>query len=188
MSDDAKRTRSLEAKQSVPMSLRRFLREWILPFTLEVLVIVLLIKFVFFFARVPSGSMIPTIMEDSWLFATRIYNIEESVQRGDILIFTSDELGITLIKRVIGLPGEQVDIRNGVVFIDGEQLHEDYVVNHSMENRSFTVPDGCYFFCGDNRTGSDDARFWDNPYIPAEKINGKAVFTIFPFSHFGILQ
>ncbi len=162
------------------------LHEWIIPFGIEILAVIAIIKFLFFFAYVPTGSMVPTIAEKSWIFSSRIYN-EQSISRGDILVFESDELDIILIKRVIGLPGEQVDIKEGKVYIDGVFLDEPYVVNASRETLSFTVPDGCYLFLGDNRASSNDARLWRNPYIPAEKITGKALFTIFPFKNFGTL-
>ena len=104
---------------------KRVFKEWILPFAIEILVVFLLIKFVFFFATVPTGSMIPTINKGDWLFTLRMYNPEENIQRGDILVFESDELGETLIKRVIGLPGEEVVVDDqGKVYINGELLDE----------------------------------------------------------------
>ncbi|MBE6884197.1 MAG: signal peptidase I [Ruminococcaceae bacterium] len=168
--------------------IKRFIKEWVIPFGVEVVVIVLLIKFVFFFTYVPTGSMIPTIAEKSWLFAVHVYNVEETVERGDILVFDSEETETTLIKRVVGLPGETVEIISGVVYINGEKLEEEYVVHESYEDRVFQIPEGMYLFLGDNRAGSSDARGWRHPYVPAEDITGKAVFTIFPFKNFGILK
>lgn len=168
--------------------IKRFIKEWVIPFGVEVVVIVLLIKFVFFFTYVPTGSMIPTIAEKSWLFAVHVYNVEETVERGDILVFDSEETETTLIKRVVGLPGETVEIISGVVYINGEKLEEEYVVHASYEDRVFQIPEGMYLFLGDNRAGSSDARGWRHPYVPAEDITGKAVFTIFPFKNFGILK
>ncbi len=166
----------------------RLFKGWILPFGIEIIVILLLIKFVFFFSYVPTGSMIPTIAEKSWLFALRVHNVEETAERGDILVFNSEETGNTLIKRLIGLPGELVEIRDGTIYIDGELLEEDYVVYVSIENMTFHVPAGKYLFLGDNRLNSRDARAWNDPYIPAEAITGKAVFTLFPFKNFGPLK
>lgn len=176
----------------IPVRKKRFsfitmFHEWIIPFGIEILAVIAIIKFLFFFAYVPTGSMIPTIAEQSWIFSTRVYDTD-SIKRGDILVFESDELDIILIKRVIGLPGEQVDIKEGKVYINGVLLNEPYVVNASRETMSFTVPEGCYLFFGDNRTHSNDARLWRHPYIPAEKITGKALFTIFPFKNFGTLN
>ena len=168
--------------------IKRLFEEWIIPFALEILAVVLLIKLVFFFSYVPSGSMIPTIEKGSWIFATRVHNIEKTAERGQILVFESDELGITLIKRLIGLPGETVEINDkGEVYIDGVLLDEPYVKNKSTISGTFHVPEGCYLFLGDNRSGSQDARMWENPYIPGEKITGQARFTFWPLSNFGFL-
>ena len=103
---------------------KKILKEWILPLGAEVLVIVFLLKVVFMLVLVPSGSMLPTIQKNSILFCTYIHDISQ-VERGQILVFESDELGKTLIKRLVGLPGETVAIReDGTVTVDGQVLDE----------------------------------------------------------------
>ena len=168
--------------------MKKVLKEWVLPLAAEVLVILLFVKFVAFLIIVPSGSMLPTIQLHSCLVATRTYSPENSLERGDIIAFRSDELDKVLIKRVVGLPGDQVDIVEGKTYINGEYYEEPYVVYPSGETISFSVPEGCYLFLGDNRAGSSDARVWEEPYIPADKIIGEARFTLFPFSNFGFLR
>lgn len=149
---------------------KKFLKEWVLPLGAEVLVIVFLLKVVFMLVLVPSGSMLPTIQKNSVLFCTYIHDVSK-VERGQILVFESDELGKTLIKRLIGLPGETVSIReDGSIAVDGQVLDESYVVYPQMgEEMEFEVPQGQYLFLGDNRAGSEDARYWDEPFIAAEK-------------------
>ena len=93
--------------------LRKFVREWVVPFGLEILVLLFVIRFLFFFVIVPSGSMLPTIDKASVLFATRVHQ-PENLQRGDIVVFESDELDLTLVKRLVGLPGDHID-RKSVV-------------------------------------------------------------------------
>ena len=167
---------------------KKILREWVIPFLIEIIVVLLLIKYVFFLVRVPTGSMLPTIQEGGWLFATRIHSVE-GVERGDILVFYSDELNMTLIKRCIGLPGDHVVVEsNGEVFINGTLLEEPYVVYVSHLPGEFWVPEGHYLFFGDNRYGSNDARLWDEPYIAGEEITGRAHFTLWPPSNFGFLE
>ena len=116
----------------------------------------------------------------------------EKLERGDIIVFTAEtpELaGTTLIKRLIGLPGDHVEIdENGTVTINGEVQQESYVVYQYAIPSEFDVPEGYYLFMGDNRANSMDSRYWQNPYVSGESIQGRAIFTLFPFSNFGKLQ
>lgn len=168
---------------------KKLWKEWILPLGVEVLVLVFLLKVVFMLVLVPSGSMLPTIQKNSVLFCTYLHNMDK-VERGQILVFDSEELGKTLIKRLIGLPGETVVIReDGSITVDGQPLEEPYVVYPQMDQEmEFEVPEGHYLFLGDNRAGSEDARYWEEPFIPAEKIKARARFTLWPLSRFGGLS
>ena len=112
----------------------------------------------------------------------------DNIEHGDILVFYSEELNDTLIKRVIGLPGDKVDIVNGKVTVNGVELEEDYVENNDAFSGSFIVPEGKYFFLGDNRAISYDARKWSNPYIEGKDIQGKAQIKVYPFSDFGSIK
>ena len=76
----------------------------------------------------------------------------------------------------------------GALTINDEPYEEPYVKFISRQSGEFQVPEGCYLFFGDNRSGSLDARNWEQPYIPAEKITGKAIFTLWPFENFGVLK
>lgn len=103
---------------------KKILKEWILPLGAEVLVIVFLLKVVFMLVLVPSGSMLPTIQKNSILFCTYIHDISQ-VERGQILVFESDELGKTLIKRLVGLPGmNSSDPGRRYRYGDGQVLDE----------------------------------------------------------------
>ena len=132
--------------------------------------------------------MYPTITPGDRIFSLRMHK-PSSIERGDILVFHSEELDKDLIKRVIGLPGETVEIQSdGSVYINGEYLEEDYVSSSSDITGSFNIPKDCYLFLGDNRGNSVDARMWENPYIPFDKIQGEGKFIIFPFNRFGKLK
>ena len=178
-------------KEKQPMTWKRLWKEWILPFGLEILALLLIVKFIFFIAIVHSGSMEPTIQERSALFTLRVHDLEK-LERGDVIVFeaeTPELAGTTLIKRLIGLPGDHVEIdENGVMTINGEVQSEDYVVYQYAIPSVFDVPEGYYLFMGDNRANSLDSRYWSDPYVSAESIQGRAVFTLFPFSHFGKLR
>lgn len=141
-----------------------------------------------FMASVPTGSMETTIPVGAQVLTTRCFN-KDNIERGDIVVFDSEEMGVILIKRCIGLPGDTVVFDgSGYVFVNGERLYERYVSSFSDFKGEFNVPEDCYFFVGDNRGGSLDARFWEQPYIHKDFIKGKARFILFPFSSFGTLN
>ena len=158
-----------------------FITDWVMPIITALIITTLIHKFVFINVFVPTGSMIPTINLDDKVCVTRIYDYD-SIKRGSILVFYSDECNERLIKRVIGLPGDHVEITHGKVKINGEEIKEDYVKNNKDYSGTFDVPEEKYLFLGDNRAISFDARSWQNPYIDKSKIEGKAQFIFFPFS------
>lgn len=129
--------------------------------------------------------MYPTIKIGDKIVVTRIYN-KAKLKRGDLIVFKSDELEETLIKRLIGVPGDEVIIKDkGQVFINGSKIEEPYVVNMEDLDKKFKVPKNKYLFFGDNRANSNDARKWENPYIDGKDIKGKAQFVTYPFKRFG---
>lgn len=166
----------------------KFINEWIIPIVLSIIIAILINKFLIFKAYIPSESMAPTINKYDRLFIVRIYK-PDSIKRGDILVFESEELQETLIKRVIGLPGDIVTISNGIVSINGEKLEEEYVKNNDFEYQGeFIVPSGKYLFLGDNRNNSNDSRLWLNPYINFNDIKGKAIIRVYPIGKFGKIE
>lgn len=168
---------------------KAFIFDWIIPIAVAILVAVLINKFLLFKIKVPTGSMIPTVEENDQIFVTRVYN-PSKLERGDIIVFKSKELNDEfLLKRLIGLPGDKVDIKNdGKVYINGELLDEPYVKNPSPKEGSFVVPEGKYFMLGDNRAISNDARYWKEPYIDGKDIEAKAGFRIYPFNRIGVVK
>ena len=116
---------------------------------------------------VASGSMEPTLMTGQEIIGLRSTTLTHfrKPQRGDIQAFLGHDNEM-IIKRIIGLPGETVTFKDGKVFINGEELKEDYAVGMTYsEKEEFVVPENCYFMLGDNREESLDSRKWDNPYI-----------------------
>ncbi len=143
-----------------------------------------------FFVRTPqvSGlSMAPHIDSgEVVVINTAAYRIG-SVRRGDIIAFTHDNPTPTVyLKRVVGLPGDRVEIRRGTVFINGDPLVEPYVeYRDDRSTAPITVPPKSYYVLGDNRANSDDSRDWG--VVPANEIIGKAVIAIWPLTHLGLL-
>ncbi|MBE6049405.1 MAG: signal peptidase I [Clostridium sp.] len=166
----------------------KFFKEWVLPIISAVIIALLIKNFLLFKVYIPSTSMVPTLNVGDHLFVSKVYNVN-NLKRGDIVVFDSKECDDLLIKRLIGLPGDTIDIHDGKVIVDGETLEEDYVENNDLDYKnSFTVPEGKYFFLGDNRSISFDSRKWNNPYISADDIIAKAQIKIYPFSDFGSLN
>lgn len=133
-------------------------------------------------AFVPTGSMESTIETGSRIFINRLAYINSEPQRGDIVSFLfPDDESENYLKRIIGLPGETIEGKDGEVYVNGEKLTENYIKD-KIDNDfgPFTVPTDCYFMMGDNRTNSWDSRYWDHPFVSKDKIIGKAVFKYYP--------
>lgn len=146
------------------------------------LLVSILFHTVLMLSLIPSCSMENTIMTGEFVIATR-YDCHD-IERYDILIFVPpDDRSCTYIKRVIGLPGETIEVKNGKVYADGVELDNSFT--KGPQNRKgdgvYKVPEGHYFFLGDNRNNSKDSRYWKNKYVPLEDIQAKARFVIFPF-------
>lgn len=155
-----------------------------------VIIILVLFQTVFMLSLIPSSSMEATIMTGNVVFSTRYDVEEEDLERYDILTFvTPDDPDITYIKRLIGLPGEMIEVKEGKVYADGVELDNSFIKESQkqMGDGIYKIPEGCYFFMGDNRNNSNDSRFWEEPYVPANNIQAKAKCVIFPFSKAGSL-
>jgi len=167
---------------------RSILNEWIIDIAVVLCIALLVWNFVGYGVWITSGSMIPTLEVKDRLLVTRVHN-PKNLKEGDIVLFKNDEFkGEILIKRLIGLPGDTIEIKNGVVYRNGQELKEDYVKNNEIYNGSFKVPDNKYFFLGDNRANSDDSRYWKDPYVDESYIEGKAQVKYYPIKDFEILK
>lgn len=152
---------------------------------IKILVAAVIIAFIFsryviVNAEVPTGSMKSTIMEHDKLIGFRLSYLFSEPERGDIVIFKyPDNETQNYVKRVIGTPGDVVQIKDGHVYVNGELLEEDYLYE-PMQNTSieetYVVPEGYYFMMGDNRNSSLDSRYWKNTYVAKNKIIAKVIF------------
>ncbi|AEB76808.1 signal peptidase I [Clostridium botulinum] len=167
------------------MNLKKLFREWCIPIGLALFLALFIWKFIGFQVKVPSTSMYPTIKPGDHILITRVHS-EKSLHRGDIVVFYSKERNETMIKRLMGLPGDKVSITSDYdVYINNKKIDEPYVVFNGGPMGDFKVPEHCYFFMGDNRADSCDSRAWINPYIDWKDIKGKAKFITYPFNRFG---
>lgn len=153
-------------------------------------IVLILFHTTFMLSYIPSSSMESTIMTGNVVFSTRYDVQEEDLERYDILTFVApDDPDITYIKRLIGLPGETIEVKDGKVYADGVELDGSFTkeTQNQAGDGIYEIPEGCYFFMGDNRNNSNDSRFWDNPYVPIDDIQAKAKCILFPFSDIGSL-
>lgn len=165
---------------------------WVETIALAVVFAFIITTFIIVNAKVPSGSMETTVMTGDRLIANRLSYVFDKPQRYDIVVFKfPDDESKLYIKRIIGLPGETVNIRNGEVYINDstEPLRSDFLHEPMRTpDESYTVPDGCYFMMGDNRNHSNDSRLWNNKFVAEDKILGKAVFRYYPFNQMGGIE
>ncbi len=184
----------------------------IMAFVLAILIKTLLVQAFY----IPSGSMEPTLMPGDRVLVNKVvYRLHEP-RRGDIVVFEnphplpqphrnpaqaflhwlSEGLGFSrpanedFIKRVIGLPGETVEYRDGVIYIDGEKLDESYLDGLKKDTRPYPptrVPKGELFVMGDNRLNSNDSRYGLG-FVPIDDVVGKAFVIIWPPSRVGWLH
>ena len=151
----------------------------VLPFLLYVMINISTAR-----VRSDGYSMGTTLPDESYILADRLAYNEKEPQRGDVIIFhfpvNPEE---DLIKRVIGLPGETIEVQNGTVTVNGTPLAEPYITEPPAYDGEWVVPEGQYFVLGDNRNDSRDSHQWG--FLPHENIVAKVVWIYLPLDHFG---
>ena len=167
---------------------KKELLEWVESLAVAVVVALLIVNFVFTLVTVSGASMEPTLQDKNFLFVLRLGYEPDN---GDIIVFKPvSEPKKYYIKRVIATEGQEVDIRSGKVYVDGEELNEPYIedITQDRYNESYpkTVPENCVFVLGDNRDNSRDSRDAIGVGMVSEdSIVGKAWFRLFPFNKIG---
>ena len=166
---------------------------WLRDMLLSVLIAVLVILFLYRPVKVEGTSMMPGLLDQERLFINQFsYRFKLSdIHRGDTVVFWSpeDDHSKSYIKRVIGLPGDTVEVNHGDVIVNGKRLVENYVPPQYRDTRSYearVVPRDEYFVLGDHRDLSNDSRSWG--FVPRNYIYGKAVFVFWPPEHIGSIH
>lgn len=192
-----------QTNQDEAINVKKEVRDWILVILFAVVATLIVKNFILVNAGVPTSSMVSLIDPGDRLIGFRLAYVFDEPERGDVVIFNYpiDE-SQKFIKRVIGLPGETVEIRDGKIYIDSnpEPLVEDYLPEEWTVNNDglfYKVPENAYFVLGDNRNISKDARYWAGEalslglaetkeeaekytFVTDEQLLGKAIFKYYP--------
>jgi signal peptidase I len=165
-------------------------RYWLRDLILSLLLAFIFVIFLYQPVQVEGTSMMPRLENHERIFINKFVYRFEPIRRGDIVVFHFPlDPSKSFIKRVIGLPGETVRIRDGHVYIDGRALNEPYVPAWFQDHDNYdpvTLGEAQYFVLGDHRDSSDDSREWGA--VDRKFIYGKAAFVYWPLGQVGILH
>jgi signal peptidase I len=165
---------------------------WLRDLALSVLIAIVVILFLYQPVKVEGTSMQPSLINQERIFINKfVYRFGlADIGRGDTVVFWfPGDQSKSYIKRVIGVPGDTVEIRGGLVFVNGKQLAEPYVIEDYRDSATYparTIEPDHYFVLGDHRNSSNDSRNWGT--VPRNDIYGKAVFVYWPLDRLGLLH
>jgi signal peptidase I len=179
---------------SLPASTHQLLRNEIRVWTRDLLIAIglalVIIVFLYQPVKVEGTSMAPLLSDQERIFINKFVYRFEDIHRGDVVVFWYPlDRSKSFIKRVIGLPGETVDIRHGMLYVNGQLIPEPYVPPQYTDITDFgpvKVPKDSYFVMGDHRISSNDSRVFGP--VASQFIYGRAVFAYWPVDHFGSLS
>lgn len=171
-----------------PIDVKKEIFEWVRAIVVALVVVFIIRKFLFTMIRVDGTSMLETLQDGDRVAATIIDMRINGPQRGSIVICTYPGADHLCIKRVIGMPGDTLQIVRGVTYINGEIYDEPYVTHPSRDYYGpVTLADDQYFVMGDNRAVSHDSRASDVGPLPAAAIEGNARLRLWPLNSIGII-
>jgi signal peptidase I len=182
---------SAAAERSAPLrSLRNEIRVWTRDLLIAIGLALVIIVFLYQPVKVEGTSMAPLLSDQERIFINKFVYRFEPIQRGDVVVFWYPlDRSKSFIKRVVGLPGETVLIRQGAVYVDGKIVPEPYVPPQYEDLSDFgpkLVPPDSYFVMGDHRISSNDSRVFGA--VASRYIYGRGVFAYWPVDHFGSLS
>jgi signal peptidase I len=185
---NASETESQSQVQGVTLAfeLRSWFRDILFAFAIAIFIVIFVVQPV----KVEGTSMQPQLSDQDRIFVNRFIYRFANIRRGDVVVFWYPrDRSKSFIKRVLGLPGDEVEIRDGVVYINGARLSEPYLNPEFRDHKSLpkvVVPPGQYFVLGDHRNSSNDSRSWG--FVAQPLIYGKAIFSYWPFAHLGPVE
>jgi signal peptidase I len=178
------------ATEGAPLShLRRELRSWTRDLAVALGLAIVVMIFLYQPVKVEGTSMNPLLSDQERIFINKFIYRFEPIERGDVVVFWYPlDRSKSFIKRVVGLPGESIEIRDGHLYVNGEELPDQYVPAGYLDGSNYgprRIPQDDYFVMGDHRDSSNDSRVFGP--VPRPYIYGKAVFAYWPVNHFGSL-
>ena len=169
-----------------PFNIKSWIRDILVAFFIAIFIIVFVVQPV----KVEGTSMEPVLMDQERIFVNRFIYQFKDISRGDVVVFRYPrDHKKSFIKRVLAVPGDEVEIRAGMVYLNGRRYEEPYVPPEFGDKRSYPrtiVPPGRYFVLGDHRSSSNDSRNWG--FVEKQLIYGKAFFCYWPVAHFGLVK
>lgn len=190
---------SIKTPQEKSTKKKSIAREWIESIIIAFILAMVIRIFIVEPFKIPTGSMRNTLLEgdiilvNKFIYGARIpftnfrLPVLQKPKRGDVIVFIyPEDAKKNFIKRLIGLPGETIEIKNGTIFVNGKALTEKdfnqrYYYNRgnfAQEGQKIVVPDGSFFVLGDNSASSQDSRYWG--FVPYKNLQGKAIFIYWP--------
>lgn len=167
---------------------RYWVVEMVEAFSVALILALLIRHFIVMVSVVPTPSMVPTLNVGDRLFVNKFIYRFKDPDRGDIVVFKSVVDDKDYVKRLIALPGETVELRRGIVYINGKELDFPGVnIQYDYDFQDpIVVPPGHYFVLGDNRSHSADSRVWG--FVPRGNMEGQATFTFWPINRMQVLH
>lgn len=161
------------------------IKDWIISILIAVVLAFFIRYFIVELYMVEGPSMRPTLVNSERLVVNKFIYRFKTPERGDILIFRYPrDPSRDFIKRVIAIPGDSIEIKDGRVYLNGQLQNETYILEKTRGSYGLaTVPAGTVFVMGDNRNNSEDSRFKDVGFVPYDLIKGKAVVIFWPLDH-----
>ena len=171
-------------------TLRKEIRVWTRDLLIAIGLALVIIVFLYQPVKVEGTSMAPLLSDQERIFINKFVYRFEPIQRGDVVVFWYPlDHTKSFIKRVVGLPGEMIEIRQGTLYVNGKTVPEPYVPPQYEDSSDFgpvRVPRDSFFVLGDHRISSNDSRVFGP--VSSQYIYGRAVFAYWPVDHFGSLE
>lgn len=166
--------------------LKSWFRDIIFAFAIAIFIVIFVVQPV----KVEGTSMQPRLVDQERIFVNRFIYRFTDISRGDVVVFWyPKDRNKSFIKRVLGVPGDKIEILSGAVFVNDTRVDEPYIDPVYRDSKSFrqvVVPRGHYFVLGDHRNSSNDSRSWG--FVSKDLIYGKAVFSYWPVSRVGLVE